>query len=588
MSTVLTGRALPQFADVVLRDGSTMRLRPPLTGDRDGLLAFFRRLSDRSLYLRFHGHPAIGVPTVEPMLEPDWHERGALVGTKGDRVVAVANYVRLRDVRTAEVAFAVADELQGRGIATRLLEQLAALAASVGIEEFLAEVMPDNTAMLRVFADAGFEASHETVLGTVEVHLSIAPTETFRARVDERDHVGVVSSLRPFFEPAAVAVIGASPRKGSIGGELFRNVLRGEFRGVCFPVNRSGASVAGVRAYRSIAEIGEAVDLAVLCLPGPTVLEAAEEALVSGVRAICVISAGFAEIGAEGESRQEQLVELVRGHGARLLGPNCLGIAAAGPQLNATFGPRALPPGNVGFSSQSGALGLAVLERAAERGLGLSAFVSVGNKADISSNDLLEYWEDDTVVVVGAGPIGLATVMTAKLYTPAQVIAIDLADSRLERAREFGADVTINNGREDAVAAVQELTEGLGADVAVEAVGVPQTFELCTALVRPGGRVANVGVHGHSATLHLETLWIKDVTITTGLVDTCTTPRLLQLIAGGRLDPTQFATHRFALGDTLDAYETFAAPAETNALKVVLEGEYAVRSPLLDVGAVPA
>ncbi len=191
-------------------------------------------------------------------------------------------------------------------------------------------------------------------------------------------------------------------------------------------------------------------------------------------------------------------------------------------------------------------------------------------------------------VVVGAGPIGLATVMTAKLYTPAQVIAIDLADSRLERAREFGADVTINNGREDAVAAVQELTEGLGADVAVEAVGVPQTFELCTALVRPGGRVANVGVHGHSATLHLETLWIKDVTITTGLVDTFTTPRLLQLIAGGRLDPTPFATHRFALGDTLDAYETFAAPAETNALKVVLEGEYAVRSPLLDVGAVPA
>ena len=194
----------------------------------------------------------------------------------------------------------------------------------------------------------------------------------------------------------------------------------------------------------------------------------------------------------------------------------------------------------------------------------------------------------DAVVVVGAGPIGLATIMTSKLYTPAQVIAVDLADSRLERAREFGADVTINNGREDALFAVQELTGGLGADVAVEAVGVSETFELCTALVRPGGRVANVGVHGHSATLHLETLWIKDVTITTGLVDTFTTPRLLQLIAGGRLDPTPFATHRFALGDALAAYDTFAAASETNALKVVLEGEYTVRTPDVELAAVPA
>jgi alcohol dehydrogenase len=194
----------------------------------------------------------------------------------------------------------------------------------------------------------------------------------------------------------------------------------------------------------------------------------------------------------------------------------------------------------------------------------------------------------DTVVVVGAGPIGLATVMTAKLYTPARVVVVDLADARLEKAREFGADVTINNGREDAVAIVEELTSGLGADVAVEAVGVPETFELCTALVRPGGRVANVGVHGHSATLHLETLWIRDVTITTGLVDTFTTPRLLQLIAEGRLDATPFATHRFELGDTLAAYETFAAPAETNALKVVLEGEYARRSPEAEMATASA
>jgi alcohol dehydrogenase len=178
----------------------------------------------------------------------------------------------------------------------------------------------------------------------------------------------------------------------------------------------------------------------------------------------------------------------------------------------------------------------------------------------------------DTIAIVGAGPIGLATVLTAKLYTPGKIVAIDLAGSRLEKASEFGADVTINNGEEDAVERMMELTGGLGADVAVEAVGVPATFELCTELVRPGGRIANVGVHGHPATLHLEKLWIRDVTITTGLVDTVTTPRLLKLIAEGRLDATPFATHRFPLEETMSAYDTFAAAAETDALKVVLEG----------------
>jgi alcohol dehydrogenase len=179
----------------------------------------------------------------------------------------------------------------------------------------------------------------------------------------------------------------------------------------------------------------------------------------------------------------------------------------------------------------------------------------------------------DTVAVVGAGPIGLAAVMTARLLTPGRIVVLDLADARLEKAKEFGADITINNGGTDAVAEVMELTEGLGADVAIEAVGVPQTFELCTELIRPGGRVANVGVHGHPATLHLERLWIRDVTITTGLVDTFTTPKLLRLVADGRLDPTPFATHRFELDEMIEAYNTFADAASTNALKVVLSGQ---------------
>ena len=178
----------------------------------------------------------------------------------------------------------------------------------------------------------------------------------------------------------------------------------------------------------------------------------------------------------------------------------------------------------------------------------------------------------DTVAIVGAGPIGLAAILTARLYTPGRIVAIDLADSRLESARRFGADTTINNGSEDAVARVMELTDGLGADAAFEAVGMPQTFELATELIRPGGRVANIGVHGRSAQLHLEKLWIRDVTITTGLVDTFSIPQLMRLISSSRLDPSLFATHHFSLDDTMSAYDTFADAANTNALKVVLQG----------------
>ncbi len=181
----------------------------------------------------------------------------------------------------------------------------------------------------------------------------------------------------------------------------------------------------------------------------------------------------------------------------------------------------------------------------------------------------------DVVAIVGAGPIGLAAILTARLYTPGRIVAIDLADSRLESARRFGADTTVNNGREDAVALVMELTDGLGADVAFEAVGVPDTFELAAELIRPGGRVANIGVHGKAAALHLEKLWIRDVTITTGLVDTYSIPQLMRLISSGRLDPSLFATHRFALGETMAAYDTFADAANSGALKVVLQGEVA-------------
>ena len=381
--------------DVILRDGSTLRLRAPLAEDADRMLEFFAGLSERSRYLRFHGFPNLGPKLVAPFVDPDWDERGALIGCHEGRMVALANFVRLRDRRAAEVAFTVADEFQGRGIATRLLERLAELAGDAGVEHFVAEVLPENQNMLAVFRDAGFELTRELDGGSVEVRFPIAPTEHYRERVAERNHVAVRASLRPFFEPACVAVIGASARRGNIGGELFRNILNADFAGAAYPVNLSGSPVGGVRGYTCVADIPDQVDLVVICVPGEHVIAAAQEALEAGVKAIVVISAGFAEIGPEGVIRQDQLLALVREHGARLIGPNTLGMASAASRLNATFAPRAFPSGSVGFSSQSGALGLAVLERGEERELGLSGFASIGNKADVSSNDLLEYWEED-------------------------------------------------------------------------------------------------------------------------------------------------------------------------------------------------
>ena len=395
----------PLLADVILRDGRTLRLREPDALDRAAITAFLAGLSPESLRLRFFATVRPDEALVEPYLDSNWSQRGALIGTledDGTQVIALASYARLRDPRAAEVAFAVADALQGVGIATRMLEQLARRAAQEGIERFVFEILPANAAMLQVVAGAGFDVSRTTANGIVEATMSIAQTAAFTERADARDHVGVAASLARFLDPASVAVYGASPRDGTIGGELFRNIVRGGFARPIFPVNRGADAVAGVPGYRSLRGIEPPVELALICVPADAVLGAAMDALAAGVRSICVVSAGFAEVGAEGAERQDRLLALVRAHGGRLIGPNCLGIASAGPGLNATFAARPLPAGGVGFASQSGALGLAVVEQARGRGLGLSSFVSLGNKADVSSNDLLEYWEDDDATSVVA------------------------------------------------------------------------------------------------------------------------------------------------------------------------------------------
>jgi acetate---CoA ligase (ADP-forming) len=381
--------------DVVLQDGSTLRLRSTADDDSAALVEFFDHLSPGSLFMRFHGTVSVRPRLVAPFLVSDGTESLSLVGERDGSVVALGTYIRLRDPSRAEVAFAVADDMQRKGVGSRLLERLAVHARAEGIERFVALVLPQNTAMLRVFGDTGFEVSRRLVDGVYEVEFELTASPEVLERIAARDHSAVTASLQPFFKPSTVAVIGASARRGSIGGELFRNVIAGDFAGAAYPVNPKGDAVGGVQGYASIADVPAEVDLAVICVPGELVLDAARAALRAGIRALCVISAGFAETGAEGAERQDELLTLVRGHGARLIGPNCLGVASNAVSLNATFARRAFPPGRIAFSSQSGALGLALLEQADARGLGVSAFVSIGNKADVSSNDLLEYWGDD-------------------------------------------------------------------------------------------------------------------------------------------------------------------------------------------------
>jgi acetyl coenzyme A synthetase (ADP forming)-like protein len=386
--------------DVVLRDGSTLRLRATTAGDEQALVDFFEGLSPEARHLRFQGAVRVDAHLVAPFLGGDDTESLSLVGELVDsggstRVVAIGTYARLRDPSRAEVAFTVADSMQRRGIGSRLLERLAVHAREEGVARFVAQVLPENLAMLRVFGDTGFEVTRRHVDGVVEVEFELTPSALVLDRIAERDHSAVAASLGRFFEPGSVAVIGASARRGSIGGELFRNVLAADYTGAAYPVNPKGDPVGGVRGFMSVDEIGVPVDLAIVCVPGAQVLAAVRSALQAGTRAVCVISAGFAETGSDGRARQEELLALVRRYGARLVGPNCLGIASAATRLNATFARRSFPIGRIAFSSQSGALGLALLEQADARGLGLSAFVSIGNKADVSSNDLLEYWEDD-------------------------------------------------------------------------------------------------------------------------------------------------------------------------------------------------
>ena len=397
-----SGRALPEPAgwegDVVLADGGTVHVRPIRRDDGERLVAFHARLSPESVYYRFFSpKPRLTDKEIEKFTTVDFVDRAALVAMLGDDVVAVARFDRWPGTDEAEVAFVVDDVHHGRGISTLLLEHLVAIAIERGIRRFTAEVLPDNRAMLAVFHRAGFEVTAHYASGIIDVSFDIDPTPHFVESVERREQRAESRSIARLVHPRSIAVIGASDRPGSIGRAVLRNLVTAGFDGPVYPVNPSAPHVGSVSSYPSVLEIPDDVHLAVLAVGADEVRDVVEQCAAKNVRAVIVIATGFADAGPEGLLAEQALVALARGRGMRLVGPASMGVIStgAGGTMYASFAPVPVRRGRVGISLQSGPFGAAVLDLAHRLGMGISTFVSLGNKADVSTNDLLNYWQDD-------------------------------------------------------------------------------------------------------------------------------------------------------------------------------------------------
>ncbi len=401
-------------ADVLLRDGQVAHLRPIGAGDTDLLVDFYAQVSAESKYMRFFAPmPTLSERDVTRFTQVDHDERVAFVLTVANRMIAVGRYDRLPPEEStpasraaglveAEVAFLVQDAHQGRGIANLLLEHLAQAGRERGIDTFVAEVLPENRRMLQTFRDAGYRVVGGFTDGVMRVVFPISATDTSVSVMQAREHRAEAASIQRFFDARSVAVIGASRRQDTIGQTLVRNLVLGDYQGRVYVVNPAATSVAGLPSYPTVGDIPDTVDVAIVAVPAEAVQDVVLDCAAKGVHGLVVISSGFAETGEEGRRRQRQLVGLARSYGLRLIGPNCLGIinTAADHSLNLSLSTVMPPRGRAGFFCQSGALGVAILEKVSRRGLGLSTFVSAGNRADVSGNDLLQYWEEDDATEV--------------------------------------------------------------------------------------------------------------------------------------------------------------------------------------------
>jgi len=384
-------------ADVLLLDGGTAHVRPIRAEDADLLVSFYARVSDESKYYRFFSPmPHLSQRDIARFTNVDHHERVAFVMELAGQIIAVGRFDVVAPGE-AEVAFLVEDRHQGRGIAQILLEHLAQAGRELGIEKFVAEVLPDNQRMISTLKEAGYHVAGGYQDGVMSLEFPIDTTATAIGVMQSREHRAESASIAQFFAARSVAVIGASRRSDTVGQTLVRNLITGDFTGRVYAVNPSADAVSGLPAYKSVSDIPGEVDLAIVAVPASAVQEVVLDCAAKGVKGLVVISSGFAETGDEGRRRQRTLVGLARSYGLRLIGPNALGVINTDPEvsLNASLSGVMPPRGRAGFFCQSGALGSAILEKVYNRGLGLSTFVSAGNRADVSGNDLLQYWEED-------------------------------------------------------------------------------------------------------------------------------------------------------------------------------------------------
>ncbi|MEV8149123.1 GNAT family N-acetyltransferase [Arthrobacter sp. NPDC080073] len=392
-------------ADVVLRDGGTAHLRPISPEDADALQAFHTAQSETSIYMRFFSFKSrLSSKELRRFTEVDHKDRVAFVITIGGEIVGVGRYDRLDDPTEAEVAFNISDAQQGRGIGSILLEHLAAAARENGIRRFTAEVLPENRKMLRVFADAGYELARRFDDGVVSVEFNIDPTEKSLAVMESREHRAEARSVRDLLAPSSIAVVGASRRWGTVGHQLLEHILEARFAGAVYAVNPEAFELAGMKSFARIADVPGPVQLAVVAVPYEEVTKVVNECGAAGVKGLVVATAGYADDGERGLRRQRELVRQARSYGMRVIGPESLGIVNTNPEvsLNASMAPSLPRRGGLGLFSQSAAIGVSVYAAASRRGLGISSFLSAGNRADISGNDVMQFWEDDPdTVAVG-------------------------------------------------------------------------------------------------------------------------------------------------------------------------------------------
>ncbi|HEV2451016.1 MAG TPA: GNAT family N-acetyltransferase, partial [Streptosporangiaceae bacterium] len=379
----------------LLIDGSTIEIRPATPEDFEAVRAMHAALSPENAYLRFFSlSPLNADREARRVCRAPGPDHAALLAWLGDELAGVASYEPIPGPAVAEIAFAVPDHLHGRGIATLLLEHLVSIARQRGLRAFTAETLTENTAMLAVFANAGLPVQRKFADGDMQLTFPL-PCDEADQRLDRyldavaaRESRADVASLCHLLRPGSIAVIGASRRRGSPGREILHNIVTGGFAGPVYPVNPRGRSMEGLHCLPSVADLPEHVDMAVIAVPAPAVPAVADACGRRGVRSLVVITSG---LGAEGAD----LLAICRRYGMRLVGPNCFGIAVPGLGLDATFGADRPLPGRAGLVVQSGGVGVSFLAHLSRLGIGVSSFVSAGDKYDVSSNDLLTWWEQD-------------------------------------------------------------------------------------------------------------------------------------------------------------------------------------------------